>query len=170
VRPETVCQLGVEGGVIPDVDQRACHRAGLLLRVSGRPWDPLPPRPRDGSDGSAGTRRQLGFDGGRVSFGPCRCRRPGRIVIRHGRGARRRTVPRDQSRKPGSGRSRLKPTSRARRSGRTLRSSRCAAADRFPARPGFIPLAWPLPGRSRDRGRDREPPGLLRAEDGERRC
>jgi len=43
----------------------------------------------------------------------------------------RQTVPRNQSRNPRPGRSGRKPTSPARRPGRTLRSSRCALQTGF---------------------------------------
>jgi hypothetical protein len=83
----------------------------------------------------------------------------------------RQTVPRNQHAKPRSGRSGLKPTSQARRRARTLRPSSAALrAGRFPVPPGVIPSLVPDLGGQRDRGRDRGPPGLLRAEDGERRC
>lgn len=77
-------------------------------------------------------------------------------------------VPRDQSRKPRPGRSGRKSTSRARRT--EPGASGLPACRPASSLSGLPPLPCPRPGRSRDRGRDREPPGLLRAEDGERRC
>ena len=59
----------------------------------------------------------------------------------------------------------------ARRDRRTHRPSSAALrAARFPALAGFGPALLPHPSRSRDRGKDRGPPGLFPAEDGERPC